>query len=231
VAASALIRAALAELRTRGFQLAQALLDESAPHQGALDLTRGGLPRVTELLYQERSTTPPIAVEPRVPALAWRGYEPASEPEFREILEASYVGSRDMPELEGMRSLDDILSSHRAGGRFEPSRWCIARLSNEPAAAAVVLMSQLPDRDAWEVAYLGLTPPARGRGLGRAALAHAVALAQPHTPRLELAVDSRNIPALRLYRSVGFTVFDRRSVHLAMLSPARAGSPAAPRDG
>ena len=66
-----------------------------------------------------------------------------------------------------------------------------------------MLLSALPDRDAWEVAYLGLTPPARGRGLGRAALAYALDLARPHTSRLELAVDVRNHPANRLYRAAG----------------------------
>jgi ribosomal protein S18 acetylase RimI-like enzyme len=81
-----------------------------------------------------------------------------------------------------------------------------------------LLLSEALDRDSWEVAYLGLTPAARGRGLGRAALAHALELARRYVPRLELAVDARNRPACRLYRSAGFIPFDRRTVHLAILS-------------
>ncbi len=81
----------------------------------------------------------------------------------------------------------------------------------------MLLLSEIPDRDAWEVAYLGLTPPARGRGLGRAVLAHALDLAAAHVPRLELAVDVRNHPANRLYQAARFLPFDRRSVHLASL--------------
>ena len=76
----------------------------------------------------------------------------------------------------------------------------MGHLPGEPATAAVLLLSEIPDRDAWEVAYLGLTPSARGRGLGRAVLAHALELAAAHVPRLELAVDVRNHPATRLYR-------------------------------
>src|SRR5205814_6362660 len=57
--AAALVRAALADLRSRGFRIAQAVLDESASHLGALDLTRGGMPQVTELLYLERDTKIP----------------------------------------------------------------------------------------------------------------------------------------------------------------------------
>src|SRR5207237_5469916 len=125
----------------------------------------------------------------------------------------------DMPELEGIRSLDDILAGHRAAGRFVADRWRAGRRPGEPEAAAVLLLSEIPDRDAWEVAYLGLTPAARGRGLGRAVLAQALALARSHAARLELAVDSRNDPANRLYQAAGFTSFDRRAVHLATLGP------------
>jgi ribosomal protein S18 acetylase RimI-like enzyme len=78
-------------------------------------------------------------------------------------------------------------------------------------------MAEAPGRDAWEVIYLGLTPAARGRGLGRAAIRHALDLARGQATVLELAVDLRNTPAVRLYRSCGFTPRDHRSVHLAIL--------------
>jgi ribosomal protein S18 acetylase RimI-like enzyme len=216
--AVALVRAALADLKNRGFIIAQALLDESAPRQGAWDLAQGGMPLVTELVYLERGTRVPLPVQPEVPALVWHGFEPATEADFRTVLQATYSGSLDMPELEGIRSLDDILASHRAGGRFVASRWQVGRVRSEPASAAVLLLSEIADRDAWEIAYLGLTPQARGRGLGRAVLAHALTMAAEHVPRLELAVDIRNHPATRLYRVSGFTPFDQRAVHLASLA-------------
>ncbi len=133
------------------------------------------------------------------------------------MLEATYEDSLDMPELEGIRSLDDIMASHQAGGRFVADRWQVGRLAGEPDAAAVLLLSEIPDRDAWEVAYLGLTPPARRRGLGRVILAHALELAAPFVPRLELAVDVRNRPATLLYQHAGFVPFDHRAVHLARM--------------
>lgn len=216
--ATALVRAALDDLRTRGVRIAQALVDDSAPRQGATDLARGGLPHITDLMYLERDTAAPLAVDSAGPRFSWRDYGPATEAEFRQVLQETYAGSLDMPELEGVRALDDILASHRAGGRFNPSRWQVGHLPAEPAAAAILLLSEQPERDAWEVAYLGLTPPARGRGLGRAALAYAIDQARPFTSRLELAVDIRNTPALRLYRAAGFSRFDRRAVHLAALA-------------
>jgi mycothiol synthase len=219
--AEALIRAALDDLRGQGIRVAQALIDATSPRQGAADLARGGLPRVTDLTYLGRDTARSLAVAPTVPRLDWRPFGPATEGEFRAVLTRTYLGSLDMPELEGVRSLDDVLAGHRAGGRFDPDRWQVGRLAGEPEAAAILLLTEAPDRDAWELSYLGLTPEARGRGLGRAALARALALARPHVSRLELAVDARNHPAERLYQATGFLPFDRRAVHLAILGGGR----------
>jgi ribosomal protein S18 acetylase RimI-like enzyme len=246
--AAGLVEAALSDLSARGFRLAQAVLDESACPRAGRDLALGGMPRITDLLYMERDTTTPLprsntgsarsddpegsedpdnpearspkpeAHEPN-PDLDWRPFGPAIEEEFRAVLMATYAGSLDMPELDGTRGLDDILAGHRACGLFLPERWQLGRIPGEPAAGAVLLLSEVPGRDAWEVIYLGLTPAARGRGLGRAVLRHALELARAHTPRLELAVDLRNTPAVRLYRAAGFAIRDRRTVHLAILGP------------
>jgi ribosomal protein S18 acetylase RimI-like enzyme len=144
-------------------------------------------------------------------------------------LQATYAGSLDMPELEGARGLDDILEGYRSAGLFVPERWRLGLIPGEPEAAAVLLLVELPDRDAWEVIYLGLTPAARGRGLGRDVLRHALELAGAHVPRLELAVDCRNAPAMRLYQAAGFTIRDRRAVHLALLAgPATPQPPTRP---
>lgn len=224
--AAALVHSALADIQARGFRIAQAILDESASRRGAVDLIRGGMPRVTELIYLDRGTHIPLrqSTNPHRPKslelnplrLAWRHYEAAVEAEFRALLQATYVSSLDMPELEGVRSLDDVIEGHRATGRFVPERWQVGQVPGEPDTAVVLLLSEVPDRDVWEVVYLGLTVPARGRGLGFAAIARALELARPHASRLELAVDIRNLPAIRLYESAGFEPFDRRSVHLAV---------------
>jgi GNAT superfamily N-acetyltransferase len=230
--AAALVQAALANLQDRGFCVAQAVLDESAGPRASRDLIRGGMPRVTELLYLERDTAKPL-----LPALGlsvkrdqtcsrfgldleWRPYEAAVEAEFRAALQSTYKGSLDMPELEGTRSLDDILEGHRGAGRFCAERWQLGRIPGNPRAAAVLLLAEVPSRDAWEIVYLGLTPEARGCGLGSATLRYALDLARPYVSRLELAVDLRNTPATQLYRSAGFVIRDRRSVHLAILSKA-----------
>lgn len=228
--AATLVQAALGDLKVHGFQLAQAVLDESATRQAGRDLTRGGMPRVTELLYLERETWIPLLGKRNSTAQTkyhtqvalrrtfdWQPFQPGLESEFRSVLRATYQGSLDMPELEGTRSLDDILAGHRAAGRYKPDHWCLGKIPGSSRAAAVLLLAEALGRDAWEVVYLGLTPEARGQGLGYAVLQHALDLAQGHTPRLELAVDCRNVPATRLYDAAGFTIRDRRAVHLAIL--------------
>ena len=212
-----LLTTAIHHLRASGIRIAQALIDESAPAQASADLERGGLPKITELDYLERETDQPIALKLPHPQIVWRAFGPDTEAEFRHVLQLTYDGSLDMPELEGVRSLDDVIAGHRATGRFEPTRWLIGRVSDEPESSMVVLLSAVPEREVWEVAYLGLTPPARGRGIARTALEFARRLASPHADRLELAVDRRNIPAVRLYKDAGFHKYDRRAVHLAVL--------------
>ena len=188
------------------------------------------MPRITELLYLERDTALPLPIAQQDiphdnppgrplawPQFEWRPFEPALATEFRSVLQATYEGSLDMPELEGARALDDIMASHRAAGRFDPERWQLGYIPGKPEAASVLLMAEIPGHDVWEIVYLGLTPAARGRGLGRTILRHALELAGCHVPQIELAVDCRNTPATRLYHSTGFIARDRRGVHLAIL--------------
>ncbi len=222
--AASLLRSALGDLRSRGFRVAQALVDPSGPTTITVDLVRGGLPAVTTLTFLERATDEPFlpgfTAEPGSPVFGWATLGPATEADFRAVLNSTYHASLDMPELDGVRSLDDVMASHRAAGRFDATRWSVGHLPDEPDAAAVLLLTEVPDRQVWEVTYLGLTPAARGRGLGRAALVQAVEQARAAgIDRIELAVDARNTPARNLYEAAGFTPFDRRIVHLAILNP------------
>jgi ribosomal protein S18 acetylase RimI-like enzyme len=216
--ADALLNAGLVHFRERQVQIVQALLDESSPAHSSSDLTRNGLVRVTDLTYMSRGTAEPLEVDACAPQLRWHQFTAELEPEFQRILEATYIQSLDMPELEGTRSLRDILATHKAGGRFNPERWQIGRVQDEPNTAAILLLTEAADREAWEVAYLGLTPAARGRGLGQATLMYALSLAHVHVSRLQLAVDVRNQPAEKLYLRAGFTPHDRRAVYVRLLS-------------
>jgi ribosomal protein S18 acetylase RimI-like enzyme len=63
--------------------------------------------------------------------------------------------------------------------------------------------------------YTGLIPEARGRGWGRQITQHAQWMArQAGIERIVLAVDSVNVPAIRMYQSTGFEMWDKRSVYV-----------------
>ena len=207
-----LLNLALEDLKSAGCRLAQALVDPSAPRQSADDLTAAGIPRITDLVTMRRNTAAPLDA-PTDP-FEWSDYSTANLADFRQVIEATYVNSLDIPELTGARSLDHVLEGHRASKFFDPTLWQVGRIPDRPGDAAVILTAPLPDHDACEIAYLGLTPTARGRGLGRAALARTLKITGPRASTLELAVDVRNTPAARLYERAGFVAHERRSVHL-----------------
>lgn len=215
--AQRLIKTALGSLCREGARLVQALLGPTASREAQLHLVRAGIPHVTDLLCLGRSTTQPIRILTPTPRLHWEAYSECNAAAFRSALAATYEASLDMPELEGMRGLDEVLASQRRSGQFNPTLWQLGRLDANSEAVAVLLLADQPERDTLEVAYLGVTPPWRRRGLGRAALGHALELARPSRERIELAVDVRNQPALRLYRTSGFIPLERRAVHLCSL--------------
>jgi mycothiol synthase len=69
------------------------------------------------------------------------------------------------------------------------------------------------DRESGEVAILGVTPEARGVGLGRALLRWGVSsLLEAGAPRVTLMVDGENETALSLYRSEGFDIARKREI-------------------
>ena len=139
-------------------------------------------------------------------------------------LERSYVDTQDCPELCGMRGMDDVLDSHRSVGIFDPSLWWIA-LDESDVARACLLLSVCPEQDSVELVYLGLAPEVRGVGLGSMLLRFGLRrlydgpLARDPTPGrprvgggggVTCAVDTRNAPAMKLYRRAGFERFGLR---------------------
>lgn len=217
--AAALVRGTLEGLRGEGIAIAQAVLDVPVDPREAEDLAAGGMPHVTDLVYLRRSTAVPPPPPPSSSVrFDWRGMDQVGEEALRAALESSYTDSLDIPEIGGARSIDDALQGHRGAPGYRPELWRLGSVDGEPDVAAVLLLAAAADRDSWEVVYLGLTPAARGRGLGVQAVAHALELARPRVAAIELAVDARNLPAAKLYAATGFVPFDRRAVHLAVLS-------------
>ena len=140
-------------------------------------------------------------------------YSEASHADFVRIVEGTYAGTLDCPALAELRSGEQLLEAHRATGQFHPETCCIYRTSGRDVG--ILLLAEHPDRDVWEVAYMGVVPESRGRGFGRAILTSAIDLVKRSgRATIEIAVDVANIPALRLYEALGFCEMRRFAVHL-----------------
>jgi mycothiol synthase len=208
----ALLRHACAWLRQRGVKLAQTLL---APEETFLaePLLRNGFAAVTRLWYMRHDLNFPLACLNVPSRLNYQTF--ADNALFQRTLLRTYEGTLDCPEVNGVRSIDEVLQGHRAQGAFDPERWWLVREGERPVG--VLMMTEMPESGDWEVAYMGVAPEARRRGFGREILLHALCEARAAAvPAVTLSVDARNQPAWDLYRSLGFEPYDQRVVYLAI---------------
>jgi len=207
----ALLHAVAARVDARGVQFTQCLLDPGDA-AGRATLERGGFPFATELILLSRSLHENLPSSPGA-ELSIQTYTPARHAAFSKIVERTYVGTLDCPILARIRGGEESLDAHRATGQFVPNAWRIYRKSDRDVG--VLILAEHPERDTWEVAYLGVVPEARGHGIGRAILHDGLALAKRSgRATIEIAVDSSNAPALHLYRRFDFNVVRRFAVHL-----------------
>ncbi len=147
-------------------------------------------------------------------------------------LERSYIDTLDCPELCGLRTIEDVLVSHKGVGQLDPRLWWL--VLHEGQAAGCVMFTPVRETDSVELVYLGLGPELRGLGLGKLLLREAIEAVEVwwHSAQrranagagasagasdvvaasrvgnlsggITLAVDVRNVPALKLYRAAGF---------------------------
>jgi ribosomal protein S18 acetylase RimI-like enzyme len=224
----ALIQYGLARLRQGGAKLVESLLVASDVFL-APSLERNGFIHITALQYLQHDLAP--AAEPEtasLPAaaamsLSYQAYSDGDRDLFHQTLLRTYEDTLDCPELNGVRTLDEIVAGHRAQGRYDPRRWWLALAADQPAG--VLILADVPELQGWDLSYVGVVPEARGRGLGSALIGKALAEARVARARqLTLAVDIRNGPARRLYNRLGFQPFDQREVFLDLLAPPASGA-------
>jgi ribosomal protein S18 acetylase RimI-like enzyme len=143
---------------------------------------------------------------------------------FHQTLLRTYEETLDCPEINGVRTIAEIMEGHRAQGKHDPSRWWLAHSGRD--AVGVLLLTDLPECASWELAYVGVVPEARRRGFGRQLVARALSEAgTAGAARMTLSVDVRNQQAWNLYIDMGFEAFERREAYLAIWSPSHASKP------
>jgi len=212
--ADTLVRHAVAWLRQQGVKLIQCLLiAEEEPR--AEPLLRGGFQRVTDLWYLRHQYATPVRCLDAAARLEFVSFAETPRSLFEETLQRTYEGTQDCPEINGVRTVAEVLAGHQAQGRFDPQRWWLALDGKEPVG--ILLMTELPECGDWDVSYMGVVGSARRRGFGREILLKALTEAwAAGVRRVVLCVDSRNQPAAELYRAMGFEPYDRRAVYLAL---------------
>ncbi|MEM1424382.1 MAG: GNAT family N-acetyltransferase, partial [Planctomycetota bacterium] len=200
------------ELPGKVVRLAQALLE---PHEEALvrSFERAGMPRLATLLYLRRAMPREGAfgeLEALPDGVELVRYRPGrDEGVLQGVLPRTYEGTLDCPELSNTRRPEDVVASHRSAGAWTPDLWWLLRVAG--SVEGVALFNPMPDQDAVELVYLGLTPDVRGQSLGRRALTHALSRLSDRAERwLTCACDERNAPALALYRGLGMIEHERR---------------------
>jgi ribosomal protein S18 acetylase RimI-like enzyme len=205
--AARLLRAAATMACWAGARLIQSLTDPDAASPISRTLADAGFEVLAELSYMRRPVEPAERDLPLPPQVRWRRYSRLRRRLFADTIAATYEGSLDCPGLAGLRTAADALATHKATGLFSPHAWHVAFVDGRPAG--VELVNALESRT--ELVYLGVVPALRGRGLGRTLLVQAIRdTAALGIPKLGLAVDIRNTPAMRLYEGMGFREIRRR---------------------
>ncbi len=199
-----------------GVDLLQVLLAPYDTEKAAL-FRDAGFSYVAELSYQDCELGDAHASPVVARSLSYLTYSPTLEAAFIGALDASYKASLDCPALTGVRTTSDILQSHKHTGVFDPSLWFLIRDGDDHAG--VLLMSEVVGRSALEIVYIGISPHARGCGLGDAMMELAYIQGKKRSiSHLTTAVDNTNHYACQLYRRWGFSEIDRRRAWIARSS-------------
>jgi len=211
-----LLEAAVGIAAVGGARLVQALV-EFYPQTVADRLLRAGFREIAKLHYL---VGPPesFPASPPTEDLEFEPWTAAANGRLESLVERSYIGTRDCPQLNGVRLTAEVLAGYRGIGSFDPARWLLVRHAGQDVGC--LLLTEHPQK-IWELAYMGLTPEARGHGWGLQLTRQGQWLArQAGASRFVLAVDATNEPALRAYAAAGLVCWDRRGAWLRILDPA-----------
>lgn len=209
-AASELLQAIERLLDQNGTALAQILIAATEPVDEAL-LESGGFHRLVDLAYYtlERSSFPAKFERGR---LTFVPRATDFEESLGQVIEQSYIGTQDCPELNNLRKPAEVIEGYKAQGTFDADDWFLVQI--EGRNVGVLILASHPPGENCELVYMGIVPEARGKGLGEQIVRFAVEQTRlKGSQRLVLAVDERNKPALEVYRRLGFVLWERRTVY------------------
>lgn len=173
-------------------------------------LAVGGFRRLVDLAYftLERSNFPRYFAQER---LDFEQNATEHPERLQATIRQSYAGTLDCPEINDLRNPAEVVAGYQVQGRFKSENWFLVRSADQDVG--VLILAEHPPGENWELVYMGLVPTARGHGFGEQVVRFAAEQARKNgAERLVLAVDERNLPALDMYRRLGFVMWERRIV-------------------
>lgn len=204
-------RRLISDLKQGGIHIVQSLI---APGETDSEkwLAIGGFSHAADLLYLAANAED-APLSPQKLSFALEAFQPSAMARLIDVVQRTYVGTLDCPQIDGLRDTADVISGYQSVGDYQPALWFFVRHDGHDVGC--LLLNQHSDVQHLEIVYLALTPEVRGRGWGLQLTKQALWLArETSSRRAVLAVDAANEPAVRLYFVAGFEVFDRRAVWL-----------------
>ncbi len=207
--AEALAATTCSWLRAQGATVCQ-LFASQGERDAIAVLEDQGFRRITKVVHFEREVD--ADAPPPSRGLALHACESLSPTELVALM-ATYDGTLDCPELNGVRTPDEVLASFATVPPLW-GHWYV--LSREARILGLLRIEGGLEPKALDIAYLGLVLEARGQRLADELLklANRLAIATGNAT-IHLTVDVRNEPALRLYRRHGFRECGQQDVYLA----------------
>lgn len=170
-----------------------------------------GFEPLTELAYLVASAEPP-APQTASQRLAFEPYDASQRSRLATLIEETYRDTHDCPRLNGVRSIDDVITGYQGTGKFDPTRWFFVRRGTRDVG--LIILAEHEPACQWELVYMGVVPHVRQQGVGKAMVRFALRTAfEAGAESLLLAMDATNRPAARLYRRCGFREWNRRLVY------------------
>jgi ribosomal protein S18 acetylase RimI-like enzyme len=168
----------------------------------------------------------PIA-QSAVPDIHWLDVGQISRSRLRWLVGQTFEGTLDCPELNTIRSHEQVLQSFLMGRSLRSCPNWDLLFWNDRLCGCLLL--QQHHSDLVELVYMGLAPPARGQSLGKQLIIRAKQqAARLGAAMLILAVDVRNEAAVRAYTRAGFEFYQRLQVYWIPPNTVEQAEPAVP---
>lgn len=201
------------ELRAEGLRQVQAVVQPSdRTTQTMLDSSGfGQLASVRQMcldLHQDVVVCKPQA------HVCWQRATDLSRLELASLIDSTFVGTLDCPQLNQVRAPGDVLDGFLDGHALEQAAKHWQLLTFQGNLAGCVCVGS-PRDDLAELTYMGLCSQFRRRGLGSVLIEKAASIAKDFGVRwMVLAVDEANLPAMRAYQRYRFVPYAQKLVYL-----------------